>query len=392
MKKIALAVGAALLAVPAMAANVELYGRVDTGLSYTNERAKIYEETTASKSFSLDSGNSTGSRWGLKGTEDLGNGYKVGFVLESAFSSDTGAGKSKLFHREAAISVSGSFGTIYAGRLGSLLSDAGSAGWFGSMASAFGTGWGEIAGHAAVMSVDSRRDNTLIYMSPRFGGLQLSAQYSMGDDGSENKAASDRYAAIGVDYQAGKLEVAALFDYTNKSTKAYTVLPELNPHDYIDDTAWTANLAASYDCGFAKSFAAVQYFKNTNDFTGLLDAVNKYGMDLSDPEIVSFVADNFRSISLKGFGINLSTDIPAFGGNFMVSAGYMDADVRYEKSKTGTLKGFTALAGYTYPLSKRTSVYAGAGWTKYKYDIDLAIADDCNKKVFQAMAGLVHKF
>ena len=37
----------------------------------------------------MASGQNSGSRWGLKGTEDLGFA-KVGFVLENGFTSDDG--------------------------------------------------------------------------------------------------------------------------------------------------------------------------------------------------------------------------------------------------------------------------------------------------------------
>ena len=399
MKKIAVAVSAALLAGSAMAANVDLYGRVDTGFSYTNTRAKSalkdVSATTSTKSFSMDSGNSTGSRWGLKGSEDLGNGYKVGFVLESGFSSDTGKGSDDgLFNRESTISVSGPFGTIYAGRMGSLISDLGSVGWYGSMASPFGSGWGEIAGHQAVMSMQGRKNNTLVYMSPRQNGLQFSAQYSMGDDGSENKAATDRYAAIGVDYQVGNLEVGFLADYMNKSTAAFSseTIKTWNPKDYIDENAWTINLAANYDCGFAKTFIAGQYFKNVSDFTGVSKTLGGYQADyLISDDKDAYVKDSGRVTSLKGFGVNLGVDIPAFGGNVMASIGYADADVRQAKGKIGTAKGYTALAGYTYPFSKRTNVYAGAGYTQYKYDFDY-MSGSYKKTTTQVMAGLVHKF
>ena len=194
MKKIAVAVSAALLADSAMAADVALYGVIDTGLNYTSERTKntiLGTEsfgTTSSKKFSMETGNNAGSRWGLKGGEELGNGYKVGFILESQFKSDTGEQKdSRLFNRQALLSVSGDFGTVYAGRMYSLVADSGETGWYGTMASPFGSGWGDIAGHKAVMSMQGGMDNTLIYMSPRQNGLQFSAQYSMGENDKENK-------------------------------------------------------------------------------------------------------------------------------------------------------------------------------------------------------------
>ena len=67
--------------------SVTLYGRIDTGLVYTH---KNLDNTAGSTdTFSMDSGVTTGSRWGLKGSEDIGNA-KVGFVLESGFNSDDG--------------------------------------------------------------------------------------------------------------------------------------------------------------------------------------------------------------------------------------------------------------------------------------------------------------
>lgn len=65
----------------AAAADVQLYGVVDEGFIYTN--TKVTDEKSDNQ-FQLGSGLNLGSRWGLKGTEDLGNGYKVGFKLKAA--------------------------------------------------------------------------------------------------------------------------------------------------------------------------------------------------------------------------------------------------------------------------------------------------------------------
>ena len=63
----------------AMAADVTLYGVIDEGLVYSHKKV----DGVKTDKLSLDSGNLAGSRFGLKGTEDLGNGYKVGFILEN---------------------------------------------------------------------------------------------------------------------------------------------------------------------------------------------------------------------------------------------------------------------------------------------------------------------
>lgn len=83
----------------ALAADVQLYGLVDLGLNWT----QVDDGTTTTDSFGMGSGQNSGSRFGLKGTEDLGNGYKVGFNLENSFKADDGAFDkgSRLFHRES---------------------------------------------------------------------------------------------------------------------------------------------------------------------------------------------------------------------------------------------------------------------------------------------------
>lgn len=65
----------------ALAADVQLYGLVDLGMNWTHTEDADGVKTDK---FALSSGQNSGSRFGLKGTEDLGNGYTVGFVLENA--------------------------------------------------------------------------------------------------------------------------------------------------------------------------------------------------------------------------------------------------------------------------------------------------------------------
>jgi predicted porin len=60
------------------ASNVTLYGVIEEGVVL--EKAK-HGDTLVK----LQSGFDQGSRWGIKGVEDLGNGYAVGFILEQGF-------------------------------------------------------------------------------------------------------------------------------------------------------------------------------------------------------------------------------------------------------------------------------------------------------------------
>ena len=58
--------------------SVTLYGLIDAGLTYTNNQGGAHN-------FQATSGAVNGSRWGLRGAEDLGGGLKAIFTLENGF-------------------------------------------------------------------------------------------------------------------------------------------------------------------------------------------------------------------------------------------------------------------------------------------------------------------
>ena len=100
--------------------NVTLYGVIDQAVAVTkhkHEAAKVR----------IDDGIYAGSRFGIKGTEDLGNGNSVGFILEQGFKTFSGdaMNSSKAFARQSTLSLSAPFGTFAAGRTGGLSSDCG---------------------------------------------------------------------------------------------------------------------------------------------------------------------------------------------------------------------------------------------------------------------------
>lgn len=391
-----------------MAADVTMYGIVDTGLLYqhseadqsTNYTQEFNNYSREADSFSMDSGIHNASRFGIRGTEELGNGLTVGFKLENGFESDSGALKddSKLFDRESTLFVKGGFGTVYAGRMGTLVSDAGSVGFFGSMASALGTGWSDnIAGHNSVFAnYSSRYDNTLAYVSPEFGGVTIYAQYAMGDT-AENKASNDRYAALGAEWKAGALDLAALVDWTNKnSDNSKFGGGEYGSNMNIQD-AWTFSFAGSYDCGIAKTYLAVQYFKDARDAGSVLDHMGFFEDNgyLSSKHLnegdFKFHKGAFAN---TGYGVHLSTSVDALGGTLLAGIGYMDADVDYaELGQVGDSKAYTAALGYEYSLSKRTMLYTGLGYTKRELDASYSDLNlDWEEEGYDFAMGLVHKF
>jgi predicted porin len=100
--------------------NVTLYGVIDQAVAVTkhkHEAAKVR----------IDDGIYAGSRFGIKGTEDLGNGNSVGFILEQGFYAESGdaAFEGKAFSRESLLQAKGKWGEVAFGRAGGLSSDCG---------------------------------------------------------------------------------------------------------------------------------------------------------------------------------------------------------------------------------------------------------------------------
>ena len=378
-KLIAVAVLGACVAGSAFAANVDVYGRIDTGLSYVH-----YDETglsDAKDTLSLDSGLSSGNRWGLKGSEDLGNGYQVGFVLEGGFDADTGAlGAGGIFGREATLRVSGPFGSIYAGRMGRIGSDAGSVGFYAGSVSPFGSGWGKMAGHFAVTAnYDSRYNNALAYVSPKVGPVTVYAQYTMGN-ATENESGDDRLFSLGAQADFGALQVLGLVEYLNKKSVAGTTVYD----DSQYDDSYTINLGGSYDFGVAKVFLAGQYFKA---------APNYAGMKANYAKLVE--GEEWR-YSFDGFGVNVGATAPIGAGEFLVSAGYGKGDLNYNtQDAKRSADAYIIQVGYTYPFSKRTNLYAGAGYMQTSMEDGITTGNTTSDKDFkttQVMFGLLHKF
>lgn len=351
----------------AYAADVTMYGRVDLGLRFTNTDADKANVDDVNK-FEMASGNYTGSRFGLKGEEDLGNGMKVGFVLENGFTADDGKmdNDGRLFGRQASLHLKGSFGEVAFGRMGIMNSTAGTFG-IGQL-SALETGWGDVGNQNLIWGAgfSSRYDNMVTYATPEFAGAKVIAQYSFKNDnvkdtdGVEGKPTTDRYASIGATYNANNFALRLIVDTINKKSG-----PNLGD---VDDTV-RVTLGGSYDFGVVKPFLAASYFKD-----GSLSTIPG--------------ADKIGGV-YDGYGVVLGANAPLFGGTLKATAGYLKADQQNEADADAEdVSRFIVGAGYEYKLSKRTVVYADAGYGQD--DIDNRDAD--KPSYFQAAVGMAHYF
>ena len=369
----------------AVAADVTLYGLVDYGVRYQNLDADTAGVDKTNK-VDMKSGANSGSRFGLKGTEDLGNGVKVGFVLENGFAADTGAlGDSKrLFDREAQLFVDGSFGRVSFGRVGQLASANGSYGLLG-VTGPFSTGYGDATSGLKFVGANgfTRFDNTITYMTPSFAGLTVYAQYSMDTNGAdevgvENESSSDRYYGIGAKFVAGGLTLVGVVDSINYATVGDNAVVQ-----DMDD-ALTVTIGGNYDFQVAKVYFGGQYFDNakavaTNNVT--VDGVNK--------KVVIGKGYELGILGAEGWGLGLGVGVPVMGGTASAYAGYLDADSVDDSD--ASLKRFTGAVGYSYTFSKRTSMYSTLSYTKDEYKAN-GTADKVKPTSVEAIVGLIHKF
>ena len=150
-------------------------------------------------------------------------------------------------------------------------------------------------------------------------------------------------------------------------------------------------LGGNYDFGAAKVFAKATYFDNQASVTDSFEIIDAVREIAAEDDLA--VARAF-----KGWGVELGTNVPAFGGNFIATVGYRDA--KDSENSAIKLKRWNAAVGYSYAFSKRTSIYAAAGYAQEKgtghgvvEDLDLNITSASIKgSGAQAGFGLVHKF
>ncbi len=260
MKKSLLALSVAAAAMGAQAADVQVYGLIDTSLSFVSSDADIAGHDRVN-SFSMENAKEFGSRFGLKGSEDLGNGYKVAFVLESGIKSDDGSldQGGKLFGREAHVDLVGPFGKLSAGLMPVFGSTLGADGLFRAIDPLFANYTKAFGSGHVTASSWTRVDNALSYVTPTVAGFTGYAMYSFKNDSSTggvegHGGESDRYASLAARYKAGALEAVLVADTTMYGTyRTGTAASK--------DDGWTVTFGGNYTFdGGVKVLAFTQFF------------------------------------------------------------------------------------------------------------------------------------
>ncbi len=347
MKKslIALAVlGAAAGAAQAQSA-VTLYGIVDLWVGQVTLKDGAGNKINGPElnTLVMTSGGVNGSRWGLKGEEDLGGGLKALFKIESGFSADTGTAGSVTQpngtvvsggpNRQTYLGLAGGFGELTFGNVYSAMDDVvgASNSGFDSALSASALVLAVNHGNGGVGGYNDKPRNAFKYVSPSFGGFSGGVSYSL----DENRSTKTNQTDFSVSYAAGP--IAANFAYEVQGDAAAS-----------DDLKLTA-LNGSYDLGVAKLLAS-------------------YGQS----KLASAKSTDFQ------FGANVP-----LSSALTLSAGYAQSK---DNAAAGDQKrtGFSVVAAYG--LSKRTTAYGGFNSSKGK------TGSTTDFKATVIAAGLNHKF
>lgn len=302
MKKTLVAIAVLAASSAAMAqSSVTLYGVADLWVG----SVKITNNGSSTRTSLMADGGVSNSRIGFKGTEDLGGGLNVNFVLEQSV--DMTNGSASGFDREAYVGLSGAFGEVKFGKAWNAFDDV-SAG----ASSVFDSDLAPINNVFLSTAFADSPNAGVKYSTPEFGGFSGALSFALPSDKSKFTALSAKYASgpvyVGIGY--------AIAD------GQYTGGVE----------AKGMRLNGSYDLGVAKLLATYGNFK--------VDAA-----------------------SSKATEYEIGVDVP-LSGALTLSAGYAQSNLKVAGSTVdkGTSVGMAA----AYSLSKRTTVYGGLNNTSFK--------------------------
>jgi predicted porin len=330
---------------------VTLYGLVDAYVGTLKVNGLRQTGVNLANPAGGSGGGFNTSRFGLKGSEDLGGGLKANFVLEAGFDPSTGAANSytnpftkvesnAIFGRQSWVGLSGGFGEIKLGKMWTPYDEV-----KGSGAAAFDANIFAPAGSVWLSNdYKDRPGNSIYYSTPNFSGFSAAGLISQGENKGVNAQGlslkAGAIASVNVQYAGGPF--AAAFAYQQERQGNITVGANPNKVKYTQ-------LNGSYDLQVVKLLAAYGNVKNGNDKT------NEYQVGVDVPLGAATVSGGFAQ-SKTQLGLGGDTKRSGFG-----------------------------LAG-KYDLSKRTFLYTGVQYAKEK------VANTPDAKLETFAVGVQHKF
>lgn len=362
-----LPVAALMLAGPALAqSSVTLYGIVDAYGQVLDGRSSVAR---------IGSGGLSSSRFGFRGSEDLGGGLRAVFTLESGLNVDDGtiSQGGVFFGRQAFVGLESDWGRLTAGRqysstyyatldysiFGNQTVGPSTAviGGFAGYEPVRGAAPGALppATGATGSGSPARINNSLRYESPSWNGLKASVLYGAGEvaGGTSDSRVFDlglRYASSGFDVMLSYLD-----DRARGATSATST------------DASTTTLAGSY------TFAPLRFVAGILDF------------------------DDKRSENQDGRAFWLGADYRL--GKHLLKAQFIENRPRYGSDNKTRAFG----VGWVYEMSKRSQLYssltrfdnddgAGAGLGRTNSAVPVGLTSSGDNSVSEFAFGIRHAF
>ncbi len=381
MKKslLAVAVAAALPTLAQAQSSVTLFGLLDASVEYSDDQANATvagnQVTIGQSGLRLQNGVGYGSRFGVRGTEDLGGGLKAIFTLEHRLNIDTGdtsggaaatAGNQKFWNGQAWVGLSGGWGQLTAGRQYSPIfwalipADFTSYGYYNNWAAGSGANVGVTS--AFLTQGPIRLDNSLAYKSPTFGGLTVYATYAFGENlqnetlpGGSDQAGTGDIWGIAAGWQLGGLYLAA-------------------GYHSIDSKAFGTGITASAQAAFQDVLAVAASYKWSSFGVSLgYTQINFENVSGTDPSVSNILFSVFANLGPGVLFVNgYQTEFSDFAG---------------ARNDSGLQLGVT----YRMPLSKRTDWYVAWGMNDYS-GLQQTTASDIIDSQNRLAVGIRHLF
>ncbi|WP_153100281.1 porin [Paraburkholderia hayleyella] len=332
--------------------SMTLYGVLDEGLNYTSN-------VKGHSVWEMASGYAQGSRWGIKGVENLGGGMKAVFQLENGFDINSGrlGQGGRMFGRQAYAGLSDDrFGTLTLGRQYDSVVD------YLAQTTANGNWAGYLFSHPYDNdNTDNsfRLGNSVKYASPEIAGFRFGGVYSFSN---ETNFANNRAYSFGGQYARGGLLVAAAYLQGNNPGMGSSGAITANDASFIAGRMRVFGGGINYTFG-----AATAGFAYTNSSYQNPTGNGYIGIPLAAPGV------RLDTLKYQNFEVNGKYQVtPAF----FVGAQYVYTRVN-DATSSDSVKPKIHSAGLMadYNLSKRTDVYVQGVYQKVAGDSTHSILD-----------------
>ncbi len=211
---------------------VTLYGVISTAVRYTSNLDGRHDNQAE-----LVSSGIGGSRWGLKGTEELGGGNQAVFLLENGFGTDDGrTAYNALFGRQAYAGLTGTWGSLTFGRQYNALNNIGWA--FNPLDQSWGNFWSDpLYTGGDIFFQDYRINHSVVYKHT-LGPVSVQLDYGLG--GQPGSLARGSTFGGGLMFQQGALSVGVAYDQRRVAGRGNTL------HNYSAGASYVLGKATFY--------------------------------------------------------------------------------------------------------------------------------------------------